>query len=536
MQQISEKTLDDLRDKSRKSLFFFARAILGYSDLTPEIHRPICLMLQNYHENTRRLVVMPRTWFKSTIASIAYPIWRAINNPNVRILIAQNTMTNAKKKINSIKSIFETNELLQVLFPNLLPRGDRPWSSECLTVNRTLAAPEGTFEPAGTGTAITSRHYDEVIEDDTVAPDYDAMSGEIQQPTQLEIEKAIGFHKMCYPLLLHPIRSVRTVIGTRWAPEDLIGWILKHAPGYKIVSRSAREKDGLPASKEQGGVAVWDRFNDKVLDELAGPQGVGPHMFDMLYMNSPTASVNQVFKRSYIKYYDNLPSDLLYCTSIDPAPSDSQSKVLDSDFNVVITTGVKPSTGEIFVVHYNRERCDPGQLIERLFSHIRAYRSLVTKIESVAYQRTLMYWIRRRQEQLNERFYIEEVKNARTSKASRILGLQPWFAAGKVKIRQTHSDLERELIAFDPNRKSGGHDDIVDALSMQIDFWSKTCESYRIETQTEKVVNPFAGETILDELLGRAELANKYPYDIGNMDERIRDTLPRDDYVSVGRL
>jgi predicted phage terminase large subunit-like protein len=444
-------------------------------------------------------------------------------------------MTNAKKKVGSIKSIFETNELLQALFPELLPKGNRPWSSECLTLNRTLPEPEGTFEPAGTGTALTSRHYDEIIQDDTVAPDYDAMTGEIQQPTQMEIEKAIGFHKMCHPMLIHPIKSAITIIGTRWAIEDLIGWIFKHGKGYSVVSRSARESaEGVPASKEQGGKPIWDRFNDEVLDELASETGVGPFMFDMLYMNSPTSSVNQVFKREYIEYYDKLPKELIYFTSLDPAPSDSAAKSLDADYNAIITAGVRPSTGEIWVVHYDRLRCDPGELIERLFNHWRAYKSLITRVESTAYQKTLMYWIRRRQEQSRERFYVEGVPNAKSSKAARILGLQPWFAAHKVYIRTEHQDLERELLSFDPNKKYGGHDDLIDALSFQVGDWAKSCETYQQEKATEEAVNPFMGQTIINELLDRVDAPYKYPYDIGNMAERIKDTQLRD-YVYAGR-
>lgn len=529
MEQLNQKSVDALRRKCRTSLFFFARAVLGFGDLCKEIHRPICVGLQDYQRNTRAMIVLPRTWFKSTIGSIAYPVWRAIRDPNVRVLIAQNSMTNAKKKVNAIKSIFETNGVLQALFPGIMPKGDRPWSSECLTVNRTAAHQEGTFEPAGTGTNVTGRHYDLIVEDDTVAPDFDAMTGLIQQPTQMEIEKSIGWHKLCHPLLIHPTKSQIVVIGTRWALEDLIGWILKHGPGYLVHSRSARELNGVPASKEQGGIPIWDRFDEDVLNELAGPQGVGPFMFDMLYMNSPTASVNQVFKRDYIRYYDKAPSSLMYCTSVDPTPAIGQETVGDTDYAATLTTGVNPATGDVYIIHYTREKLDPGQQIDRMFDHWRAYKPLVTLVESVAYQRTLLYWIRRRQEQLNERFYIEEVKNAKASKSARILGLQPWFAGHKVHLRpDVHADLERELLAFDPNKKSGGHDDIIDALSMQIGFWTKSCEAYRSEVRAEKIVDAFSGQAIINELIGRAEKANRYPYDIGHMSERLKDELPRE--------
>jgi len=533
MEALDDKTLGELRAKSKSSLFFLAYFVLGFTDLTKEIHRPICRALQNYTVNTRMAIVLPRTWFKSSIGSIAYPIWRAINDPNVRVLIAQNTMTNAKKKVNSIKAIFDTNELLQVLFPELMPTGRAPWSAECLTVNRRLAAPEGTFEPAGTGTAVTSRHYDVVIQDDTVAPDFDQMTGEIQQPTQIEIDKAIGFHKMCHPLLLHPTKSQIVVIGTRWAPKDLIGWILENGPGYKIMSRSALEKPGQigePATKDQGGVPIWDRFNDEVLAELE--LSIGIFMFHMLYLNIPTASINQVFKRAYINYYDKMPRELLFCTSVDPAPSDQAATKTDSDYNVILTTGLNPETGEIYVVHYDRDRIDPGDVIDRIFNHYRAYKPLVVRVEGVAYQRTLCYWITRRQEQLGERFYIEEIKNARVSKNARILGLQPWFAADKIFMKKEHTDLERELLSFDPSKKAGtGHDDVIDALSMQIDFWTKMCESAKQEKEDSDITDPFSGTTIINELLQRPIDLKQYPNDIGHLGERAMQLAYRTDYA-----
>jgi predicted phage terminase large subunit-like protein len=430
-------------------------------------------------------------------------------------------MTNAKKKISSIKAIFEQNALFRALFPELLPAGDKPWSSECLTVNRSIAAPEGTFEPAGTGTAVTSRHYDVVIEDDTVAPDFDAMSGEIQQPTKAEVEKAIGWHKLCHPLLLHPLKSQIVIIGTRWAPDDLLGWIFKHSPGYTVLSRCALElpgKVGVPASKSSGGRPIWDRFNDEALSELEA--SVGPLMFSTLYLNSPTAGLSMVFRRENIQYYESLPRDLVYCTSVDPAPTDS-STTTDSDYSVVLTTACDPATSEVFVVHYDRKRVDPGELIELIFNHNRAYKPMLVKIESVAYQRTLCYWVRRRQEQLGERFYVDEVKNAKTSKSARILGLQPWFAAGRVSIRVEHSDLERELLSFNPERKYAGHDDCIDALSMHVKFWSDAIADYRAATETEVEVDAFSGAALLSELKARVVETKRYPYDIGNMAERI---------------
>jgi predicted phage terminase large subunit-like protein len=527
--ELSQEALDKLRYKAKNSLFFLARAILGFKELDVNIHKPICVALQNYTKNNRMMVVLPRSWFKSSIASIAYPIWRAINNPNVRILIAQNSMTNAKKKIFAIKQIFEGNDLFRALFPDLLPGKDTPWSAECLVVRRTLNDPEGTFEPAGTGTAVTSRHYDVIIEDDTVAPDFDQMTGDIQQPTTLEIEKSIGWHKMCHPLLLHPTRSQILVVGTRWAEEDLIGWIMKKSPGYKIMTRSAFERPGCigePLDEDLGGIAIWERFNSAVLSELRS--SLGDFMFSLLYLNIASSSLNIIFKREYFRYYEKLPENLLFCTSVDPAPSDSNSSNTDSDYSVVLTTALNPNTSTVYIVYYDRVRTDPGGLIDKIFYHYNAYKPVMVKVESVAYQRTLNYWIRKRQESENNRFYIDEVKKVSNSKAARILALQPWFAANRVYMKAEHSSLERELLAFNPLKSTSAHDDIIDALAMQADFWSKNIEINNVSDEKADGVDEFSGKYIVDELLGRVEAANKYPYDIGNMSERIRANQKRE--------
>ena len=146
--RLDKDTIEKLRNRCKQSLFFLSRGVLGFKDLTPKIHRPICVALQNHERYPRLLVVFPRTWFKSTLASVAYPIWRAINDPNVRGLIVQNSFSNACKKLAAIRNIFEKNILFRALFPEILPDKTCRWMKECLEVKRTEGHPEGTFEAA----------------------------------------------------------------------------------------------------------------------------------------------------------------------------------------------------------------------------------------------------------------------------------------------------------------------------------------------------------------------------------------------------
>ncbi len=514
---LSPEKIKQLKQKGRDSLFFFAFGILGFKDLTKHIHRPICQELQDFRKNTRIKVILPRDWFKSSVVSISYSLWRAINDSNVRGLIVQNSFNNATKKLQAIKQIVEKNELFRALYPEILPNNKCRWTKECLEFNRSEAHPEGTLEAAGTGTATVARHYDFIIEDDTVVPDIDSMGGLMQQPTQMDIEKAIGWHKLAHPLLLHPTESQIIVVGTRWAERDLLSWLAENAPNYLTISRAVRENDkGEPATPEDGGKPVWERYNDEALDELASNASIGPYMFACLYMNNPTDAVNQVFKREWIQYYVKPPQNLAICMSVDPAQADNEQSA-DPDYSIVEVTGVEPKTGDVYVLDYVRERFNPGELVDAIFNMYRVWKPLLVKIESIAYQRTLNWYIRKRMEQLNIYFAIDEIKSLKGSKIDRIRGLQPYFSAGKIFIKATMPELERELLSF----PKAAHDDIIDALCMQIEFWYHESESYKKAYIADKGLDPFTGEGILRSLLGRADAMNKFPYDLGHMGERM---------------
>jgi predicted phage terminase large subunit-like protein len=510
---LNQETINQLREKGRESLFFFARAILGFSDFDPEIHLPICRELEDFTENTRLSVELPRTWFKSTLVSISYSIWRAINDPNIRILIAQNTHDNACKKLKAIASVFEKNNLFKVLYPEILPDKTCRWAANCLEVSRSAAHPEGTFEAAGVGTAAVSRHYDLIIEDDTIAPKIDDMTGIIQQPTRMDIEKAIGWHNLCHPMLLHPSRSQIVIVGTRWAERDLLGYIYEHFPEYISIRKTSCEKNGVPCTLDEGGQPTWSRFDEPTLRELERTEG--PYMFACLYLGMPTAAINQVFNRDWIIYHDNIPKGCYACTSVDLAAAEKEESS-DPDFNVIMTTAIEPKSGRIFLLDYTRDRMSPSDVIDVIFRHYHRFHSTKFLIEAIGYQRTLVHWIKQRQRKEGVQFYIEEIRGHKQSKVDRIRGLQPYFSAKLISIRKGMNALEQELLAF----PKGAHDDVIDALSMQKAFWVEQMDFGKLYAE-DKPLDQFSGQAIISELLNRFSMLNQYPFDIGNAADQL---------------
>ena len=153
------------------------------------------------------------------------------------------------------------------------------------------------------------------------------MTGIIQQPTRMDIEKAIGWHGLCHPMLLHPTRSQIIVVGTRWAEMDVLGYIYDKFPDYKNLKKTAIEDDdGNACSMDENGVIegegklTWPaRFDLPALIELLKSEG--PYMFACLYLGMPTSAINQVFNRDWILYFDNHMRGSFACTSVDLASS-----------------------------------------------------------------------------------------------------------------------------------------------------------------------------------------------------------------------
>ena len=225
---LSKAEITQLRELCKKDLFLAAKGVFGFDLMDAQVHMPLCESLMNYRENTRIKIVLTRGWFKTTLCSQAYPIWRAIDNPAVRVLLVQNTFTNALSKLRTIGDIFKGNQLFRLLFPEILPTKGCTWKSESMCVNRPKPYNESTFEAAGANTQVVSRHYNVIIEDDTVAPDLDQMTADVVMPSQDDISKAIGWHKLMVPLFDHPKNDQNLVVGTRWYQEDLLSYIDEH--------------------------------------------------------------------------------------------------------------------------------------------------------------------------------------------------------------------------------------------------------------------------------------------------------------------
>jgi predicted phage terminase large subunit-like protein len=513
---LTPELLAAVRHRAEGDLYFFAKCILGFDKLSPRVHRPLCRLLeltgpfdqmapkltQPWREYRvaiclalrkmrvdptewplrlqrirlrglqRLMIKMPRSWFKTTLCSIAYPLWRAVRNSNYRSLLAQNTATNARAKGMALARVVETCELFRLLWPELLPTPSEKWSEDGRSFRRTKPYAESTFEFVGTRTQVTSRHCDDVIEDDTVAPDKDDLSGDAVLPNPLDIAQAIGWHRLLQPLF-DDLRTGRNIVaGTRWFVLDLLQWVEDNEKDFLVFQWAVREDEsGHPAN---GGRLVWpEHAGEDELTRLAA--ALGPYLYSCLYMNTPVTVEQMLFRPEWFHFYAVEPPNLMVFTTVDPAGDPTESKHPGKiDYSVVMTCGKDQHDGKVYVLDYARERCSPKRLIDLIFEHQKRWNPLTVGVEAVAYENTLKFWLKQEQVTQNKFFSFTTVNQSRKSKPAKIRGLQPAFAAGLVWFREWMTELASELRSYGPQGSLGQHDDLADALAMQLELWRLT--------------------------------------------------------------
>ncbi len=380
--------------------------------------------------------------------------------------------------MRNIKGQFESNALFRFLFPEILPDRSCVWKGDALQVKRSRSLEEATFEAAGIRTAVVSRHYDLIIEDDTVAPEKEDIKEEVAIPSAEDIACAIGWHKLAYFLMIDLRESMRLVVGTRWAERDLLSYIDERGD-FTSYQRSALEDEN--GESDPGGEPPYpERFPMEVVEDVK--RSVGPYLFACLYLNTPLRSEDMVFDPAWFRYYDIVPPNLVVYTTVDPAgdPEHNKGKTC---YNVVMTCGKSITSGLVYVLDYWRKKANPGELIDAIFDHVDKYSPVVVGVESVAYQGTLQYWIEERQRKTKQYFFINPIiHGGNTRKAARIMGLQPLVYSGTLKFQMWMKELVSEMIAY----PLGAYKDAVDALSMQPELWDHTVSTVERQQKLRK--------------------------------------------------
>ncbi len=197
----------------KDSLYLTAKDLCGFKDLTWFTHGK---MIEAIEENTeRKLIVMPRGTFKSSLCSIAAPIWWLMRDPNERILLDSEVYTNSKNFLREIKGHLASQKFQEVFGDWQGPN----WNEAEITIKgRTKIFKEASITCGGIGTVKVGQHYLRIIGDDYNSGNNSATS---------EARAKIVTHYKMNTAILDP-GGTYMIVGTRYAIDDVPGWIIEN--------------------------------------------------------------------------------------------------------------------------------------------------------------------------------------------------------------------------------------------------------------------------------------------------------------------
>lgn len=423
-----------------EDLFFFAKDVLGYEYLS-ELHLAwfdILLREKNI------LLLAPPGHYKTTACTIAYPLFRLTEDPNMRTLLVNEVLDNTKGFLREIKGHLLQNERFRERYGHWDVSADS-WTEERIQIPRTEIRKEPSIAVASVLGTVVSQHPNLIVVDDPCS------NRNTQTPHQ-RLKIISWFLKDLLPRLDDGGQII--VVMTRWHSEDLAGYI-KSDEGFsdwKVIDQAADWTD--EAGKYH--VLFPEKFSPEKLAKIR--KQLGTPTYNLLYRNNPAGQEGSDFKLAWIDSgrYDRLPDDLTVFAGVDLAIG---KKERNSRFSYGVI-GVD-AAGTTFIIDAYRDRIPFSEQLKTVKRIHRLHSPRLITVETNAYQAAFTESLRTDPE--TRRLPLRDL-TTQGDKHARIRGLAPLFENGVVRLPRPGiaawvDQLEEELSNF-PN----GSDDMLDGL------------------------------------------------------------------------
>ena len=237
------------------------------------------LMNVTYNDTyyNRVCVSQPPRTAKSSLITLSYPFWLILNEPNTNIVIVNNTQTLAENFGIRLRQLFiDYKDLLE--WNNIRISDTKHSNSFFMFETQDGKLYDGSIKLMGTGGTLTGQDVDILICDDLIKGFSDVT------PTLLD--KKIEWFKSIILQRLEP-QSKLIILGTRWASNDIIGYLQDNQPDdYKFINLTALNKDESDC--------IWNnRYTVKFFQDRR--QEIGERLFEALYQQRPLDMTGSFF-------------------------------------------------------------------------------------------------------------------------------------------------------------------------------------------------------------------------------------------------
>ena len=398
--------------------------------------------MRMYRGDYRKLTVsMPPRHSKSSLITLAFPLWLISRDPSLNIMIINSTFTLSESFGIRIRELFHQYQDQLGLRVSDKKHASGWIMFEDLQGNLT----GGSIRLVGIGGQITGFDADWIIVDDLVKG--------VQDTTPTVLEKTRDFFNGIIMQRVEPDTRL-IVLGTIWHSDDILSYLRnEHSDEYKIID--------MPAYDNQGKVLWSDRYNLDFFKERK--KEMGERLFQALYLCSPIDLTSNFFAIDNIRWNTTLPTDTeRQCRSWDIASGDNLSQ---SDYTAGILAKKKGNNMYITDLQHGRYGENTKTIIKKtaMTDGVETTQLIETGVAAAG---KLLYQEWRTQ----LKGYRVEQSTPITNKLDRATPLQNAIYDGNLVIN-IEDPVKREAILTElktfPN---GKHDDIIDAMSYAYNY------------------------------------------------------------------
>lgn len=418
----------------------------------------------------------PRGEGKSTQVTQLFTLWCIVTGQKHYAVIVMDSIDQAYPMLEAIKAELEFNPRLKTDFPEVCGQG-RVWQAGTI-----VTANDVKVQVAGSGKKLRGLRHGPYRPDLTILDDIEN-DEQVRNPEQRDKLNA-WLTKTVLPLGGVGQKYDVIYIGTILHYDSVLNRTLNnpfwHGIKFKAMKRWPDRMDLWDRWEElfrNDGETVAEAFYQANKDEMErgaqtswAARGVlalmkirardGHATFDSEYQNDPVSGEDAPFAKS-MKFWTDLPSDLVYFGSLDPSLGKAGAS---RDPSAIIIGGYQRQTGKLYIVEAQIKKRLPDLIIEDVIRMHRQYRCKLWFVETVQFQEFLKDELVKRSAARGIPVPARAVKPV-SDKLLRIETLQPHMANGLILLNESQQTLVQQFRHF----PKADHDDGPDAVHM---LWS----------------------------------------------------------------
>lgn len=448
-----EEILTELNTWCNEDLYFFYCKYIA-CDFRDTVDAPHIDKLASYltdlkEDRINRLcVAMPPRHSKSSMITLAFPLWLLSQDKTLNILIVNNSAGLSEK------FGIQLREYIKRIGPafDLYLSEVKHSSTYIMFTNKQGELQKGSIRLVGSSGSITGQDADYIILDD-IYSGFDDITPSL-------LSKKIDWFRTIIEQRVEP-QTKLVILHTRWHSEDLQGYLREHYPDdYSFLEFPAISSEGKPLWPERYSLQEYEKKR----------QAMGERQFQAIYQQQPLDLTSDFFHTDRLIFEDKFDDyPIARCRSWDIASSDDTLGD-QRDYTAGVRMLRTPSNEYwIFDYVHGQYGNDVKHIIKDTARADGPNYTILLEPGTSGGAAGLLY-----NEYKNELHGYNTIQSLpKGTKADRATPLANAVYDGKIHICINNNEKRQLLLSQLQSFPNGKHDDLVDAIAYGYNYLSK---------------------------------------------------------------